>query len=272
MSLMIQTATFSDPHAASDSRAALWAGRAISALVVAFMLFDAGLHLFKPAPVVAAFAQLGFPLGLSVALGIIELACVVLYVVPRTAVLGAILLTGYLGGAIAIQMRVGNPLFGETLFPLYVGILVWGGLFLRDQRLGKAIPLPTLRGTNPVSKKALWAGRVVSVLPALMLLFAGFLKLLMPPAVAQGFAQYGLAENLIAVVGILELSCAVVYLIPQTAVLGAILMTGLLGGATATNVRVGNPSFVVTIVLGVLVWLGLYLRDHGLRALVPFRG
>jgi hypothetical protein len=117
------------------SKKRLWAGRIISALVVLFMLFDAVIHLMKIEPVVAAFAQLGYPVSLAVALGIIELACVVAYVIPRTAVLGAILLTGYLGGAIATQLRVGNPLFSQALFPVYVGVLVWAGLLLRDDRL-----------------------------------------------------------------------------------------------------------------------------------------
>ena len=123
------------------SNAALWAGRLVSGLTAAFMLFDAALHLAKPAPVVQAFNQLGFPLALSVTFGVIELACVLLYVYPRTSVFGAILLTGYLGGAVAMQMRVGSPLFAQTLFPIYVGILVWGGLWVRNPRLRRLIPI-----------------------------------------------------------------------------------------------------------------------------------
>jgi|SRR5258708_2831395 len=132
-------------HAAAQpgtlSKKSLWTGRIMSGLVAAFMVFDAVIHLMKPAPVVEAFAKLGFPIRLAVPLGIIELVCVVLYVIPRMSILGAILLTGYLGGAIAIQMPTGNSLFGQVLFPVYVGVMVWGGLYLRDDRLRTLIPL-----------------------------------------------------------------------------------------------------------------------------------
>jgi hypothetical protein len=133
----MQTAT----QAGSLSKKSLWAGRIASGLVVAFMLFDAVIHLMKPAPVVEAFAKLGFPLRLAVPLGIIELVCILLYMVPRTSILGAILLTGYLGGAIAIQLPTGNSLFGEVLFPVYIGVILWGGIYLRDDRLRTLIPL-----------------------------------------------------------------------------------------------------------------------------------
>src|SRR2546426_8364410 len=123
----------------------------------------------------------------------------------------------------------------------------------------------------PVSKKKLWAGRIMSALPVLLLLFSGVMKLLKPAPVVQGFAHYGYPESLIVVIGILEIACTLVYVIPQTSYLGAILMTAYLGGATASNVRVGDPSYLVTVILGVLVWVGLYLRDARLRALLPLR-
>jgi hypothetical protein len=122
-----------------------------------------------------------------------------------------------------------------------------------------------------VSKKMLWAGRVISTLPVLLLLLSGVMKLMKPAPVVQGFAHFGYPDSLILSIGILELACTVVYMIPRTSVLGAILMTGYLGGATATNVRVGDPSFFLTIILGVLVWAGLFLRDDRLRALIPLR-
>lgn len=125
----------------SVSKKSLWTGRVMSGLVAAFMVFDAFIHLTKPAPVVEAFAKLGFPLRLAVDIGIVELLCVVLYLIPHTSILGAILLTGYLGGAIAIQLPTGNSLFGEVLFPVYIGVLVWGGIYLRDDRLRTLIPL-----------------------------------------------------------------------------------------------------------------------------------
>jgi len=124
----------------SLSKKAQWGGRIVSGLVTAFLLFDAVIHLLKPAPVVEAFAKLHLPLSLAVDLGIIEVLCLVLYVIPRTSILGAVLLTGYLGGAVAIQMITSNSLFGEILFPVYVGVLVWGGIYLRDDRLRTLFP------------------------------------------------------------------------------------------------------------------------------------
>ena len=125
--------------------------------------------------------------------------------------------------------------------------------------------------TAPVSKKKLWAGRIISALPVLLLLFSGVMKLMKPAPLVQGFAQFGYPESLILKIGILEIFCTVVYMIPRTSVLGAILMTGYLGGATATNVRVGDPSSFIPVLVGVLVWAGLYLRDDRLRALIPLR-
>lgn len=126
---------------AGVSKGQLWTGRILSGLVVAFLVFDATIHLMKPAPVVAGFAQLGFPLSTAVPLGIIELAFIVIYLIPRTSVFGAILLTGYLGGAIAAQVRIGAPLFSTTLFPIYVALFLWGGLYFRDARVRALIPL-----------------------------------------------------------------------------------------------------------------------------------
>ena len=123
-----------------------------------------------------------------------------------------------------------------------------------------------------VSRGRLWAGRIVSAVPVLMLLLSAGMKFAKPPAVVEGFTKFGYPEHLLLVLGIVELSVTVLYLIPQTAVLGAILITGYLGGATATQVRVGDPTFVTPVVLGMLAWLGLYLREPRLKALLPLRG
>src|SRR5438105_807186 len=128
------------PPAAISNRS-LWAGRVLSALGALFLLFDGVIHILKITPVVEAFAQLGYPLGTAVTLGVIEVISVVLYLIPRTSVLGAVVLTGYLGGAIATQARVGAPLFSTTLFPVYVALLLWGGLYLRDDILRSVLPL-----------------------------------------------------------------------------------------------------------------------------------
>jgi len=130
----------SDNQSGSISGTALWSGRIISGLVTAFMIFDGVKHILRPAPVVQGFAQLGFPLRFAVPLGMVSLTCVALYVLPQTSILGAILLTGYLGGAVAIQLPTGNPFFGEVIFPVYIGVFVWGGIYLRDDRVRKLIP------------------------------------------------------------------------------------------------------------------------------------
>jgi hypothetical protein len=122
-----------------------------------------------------------------------------------------------------------------------------------------------------VSSKRLWAGRIVSALPALLLLFSGTMKLFKVQAVIEGMAHYGYPQHLIVLIGMLEVGCTMVYLVPRTAVLGAILMTAYLGGATATNVRVGDSSFIGPILAGVFVWAGLYLRDRRLSELLPLR-
>jgi TRAP-type C4-dicarboxylate transport system permease small subunit len=121
----------------APSRNAVWTGRILSALAVAFMLFDGGIKLI-PLPVVTqSMAQIGWPATPEMArtLGVIGLLCAALYAFPRTALIGAIVLTGYLGGAIATQLRIGAPLFSHILFGVYLGLMVWGGLALRDSRL-----------------------------------------------------------------------------------------------------------------------------------------
>ena len=115
-------------------RTTSWTGRVLSTLVILFMVFDGVIHVLKPAPVVDAFAQLGYPLAVSVGLGIVELACTVLYAIPRTAALGAVLLTAYLGGAVATQVRIGAGVF-PTIFPVILGAVLWSGLALRDTRV-----------------------------------------------------------------------------------------------------------------------------------------
>lgn len=122
----------------------------------------------------------------------------------------------------------------------------------------------------PVSKIARWIGYVMSALPVSILIFSGIVKLLGPPDLAKSFEQLGWPINLALALGIVELACTIVYVIPQTAVLGAILLTGYLGGATATHVRVGDP-FIGPIVFGIFIWGGLFLRDPRIRALIPLR-
>jgi hypothetical protein len=131
----------SNTQVAAVSNKTLWAGRIISALPVVFLLVDGVMKVIKAPVAVEGSIQLGYPEKVVVAIGVVLLICTLLYVIPQTSILGAILLTGYLGGAIATHMRVGNPLFTHVLFPVYVGVMVWGGLFLRDNRLRALIPL-----------------------------------------------------------------------------------------------------------------------------------
>jgi hypothetical protein len=120
-------------------RKGLWAGRTLSALVVVFLIFDGVTKLMKVTQVVEATAQLGFRESSIPVIGLLLLACTLVYVIPRPAVLGAILLTGYLGGATAANVRVGHPLF-ETVFPVLFGVLIWAGLILREDRLRTLLP------------------------------------------------------------------------------------------------------------------------------------
>lgn len=121
------------------------------------------------------------------------------------------------------------------------------------------------------SKAMLWTGWILSVLPSLLLLFSGTMKLLKSEDVVKGFEHLGYPGQLALTLGIVEVSCTLVYLLPPTAVLGAILLTGYLGGAIATHARLLEAQFVAPLVLGVLVWGGLFLRDARVRSLMPVR-
>jgi hypothetical protein len=112
-----------------------WVGRVLTGLAIAFLVFDATIKFLEIPEVTTSFLALGYSPRLASTVGTLELVCVALYVWPRTSVLGAVVLTGYLGGAVAAHLRVGDPLFSHILFPTYVAGLIWGGLFLREERL-----------------------------------------------------------------------------------------------------------------------------------------
>jgi hypothetical protein len=128
---------------AAVSNASLWAGRVLSGLVIVFLLFDGAIKLIPLQVVTDTMIELGYSGSVDLArlLGALTLLCTILYAIPRTSILGAILLTGYLGGAMATHLRIGNPLFTHLLFGLYLGVMAWGGLYLRDARLRSLIPL-----------------------------------------------------------------------------------------------------------------------------------
>lgn len=133
-------------------------------------------------------------------------------------------------------------------------------------------PAVKTRGARQSWISSPWIGRVVSAIPVLMMLLSAVMKLVRQPQAAQAFVnQFGYSDSSLVPIGVVELACAVVYLIPRTAVLGAVLVTTYFGGAVATHVRIGDPSFVGPIVLGILAWVGLYLREPRLRELLPLR-
>jgi DoxX-like family len=134
---------FADTATGSNiSNAARWTGRALSGVVVLFLLFDGGMKLLPLQIVTETMDKMGYGAsdGLARSLGLITIVCTVLYALPPTSILGAILLTGYLGGAIASHVRIDSPLFSHTLFGLYLGLMLWGGLWLRDGRLRSLLP------------------------------------------------------------------------------------------------------------------------------------
>ena len=134
-----------DPRDEPPSRAAVWGGRVMSGIACLFLAFDASMKVLKVPEAVQGTVDLGYPAGVLLWLGIVQVVCLVAYLVPRTAVLGAVLWTGYLGGAIATHVRLEHPWATHILFPIYVAVLLWGGLWLRDRRLRALLPLRTRR-------------------------------------------------------------------------------------------------------------------------------
>jgi hypothetical protein len=134
----MQTSHRQDPPAlaggAEPSAARRWTGRVLTGIAVLFLVFDLGIKLLQLPAATDATVALGYAASVVLPIGLLELACLVVYLVPRTTVLGAVLWTGYLGGAVASQVRAGNPLFSHVLFPIYIAALIWGGLWLRDGR------------------------------------------------------------------------------------------------------------------------------------------
>ena len=139
MSATVETQTAAFP--VDLSRKSVVTGRVLSGIAVLFLLFDAIGKLLRPVAVIEGTTQLGWPVSVILPLGIIQIICLIAYLLPRTSFLGAILWTGYLGGAVATHVRIGNPLFSHMLFPVYIAALLWLGLWLRDRRLRALLPL-----------------------------------------------------------------------------------------------------------------------------------
>jgi hypothetical protein len=123
------------------SKSRLWTARIMSGVIIMFMLFDSILKLIKPAPVVEGTVTLGYAEHHIIVIGILGLLCTILYAVPRTSFFGAVLLTAYFGGVVATHVRLDNPLFTHILFPVYLAVLTWGGVWLRDEKVRRLIPL-----------------------------------------------------------------------------------------------------------------------------------
>jgi hypothetical protein len=142
--------------------AMLWTGRVLTGLFALFMLGASIAPKLLQLPIAeATMAELGWPSGYAFMIGLIELTCLVLYLIPRTSLLGSVLMMGLLGGAMATQIRVGNPLFSHILFSLYLGLFMWGGLWLRDQRLQALFPIVREPANAPVA-----TGSAASTVPA----------------------------------------------------------------------------------------------------------
>ena len=137
-------ATNASVHSSQISTAQVWAGRIVSGLAVLFLLFDASMKVLRLPVAVEGTVQLGYPADVLVPLGIIQMGCLILYLIPRISPLGAAMWTGYLGGAVATHVRMGDPLFTHVLFPVYVATMLWAGLWLRDARV-RALLAPRAR-------------------------------------------------------------------------------------------------------------------------------
>lgn len=135
----IRTASPASATASATAAPRRWPGRVLSGIPAAFLAFDAAIKLVNPPFVTEASVRIGVPPELSVGLGVLLAACLALYLISRTAPLGAVLLTGYLGGAVFTHLRIGDPLISHTLFPIYVGALLWAGLYLRDDRVRRLV-------------------------------------------------------------------------------------------------------------------------------------
>ena len=158
--MSVATLTASRP----SPRPMIWTGRVLSALFVLFMAFDVAIKFSGMKIVDETMAQLGWPAGLGAPIGALELILVVLYLVPRTSVLGAVLMTGLLGGAIATHVRVESALFSHVLFGVYLGLFMWGGLWLRDERLRALFPLRRAASASPWRRRG--SGRRFGSVPA----------------------------------------------------------------------------------------------------------
>jgi hypothetical protein len=255
----------------SPSKGRLYTGYTLTVLAILFMLMDAAMKFTHAAPVIEANRQLEIPLGLTPAIGVIALVCLALYAIPSTSVLGAILFTGYLGGAIAVHARVGNPIFTHTLFPIYVAFFIWGGLWFRDRTLRELFPLVHDTSTSASSKWALYTGYTITVIAALLVLLSAVMKFVYTPPAGAPPPAFPMEH--IHTLAYIEFVLVALYLIPRTAFFGAVFLGGYLGGATMISLRSGESvgGSIVPAIIAVTLWVGYWLRNARVRSLIPLR-
>jgi hypothetical protein len=258
-----------ETYAPSKSR--VYTGYTLTILSILFLLVDSAIKFTSSPQVAQTMGQLGFPMRLTAAIGVLALACTALYAVPATAVLGALLLTGYLGGAIALHLRVDDPLFTHILFPIYIAFFIWGGIWLRDERLREVFPVTRSSGAAPSSRALVVTGYILTAISALLVLLTAVLKFTYVPKAGSPPPIFPMHH--IHLLAYIEIACTVLYLFPATSFLGAMLLTGYMGGATAVNLQSGEavlPS-LVPVLFSALAWAGVWLRDSRLRRLFPVR-
>lgn len=258
-----------ETYAPSKSR--IYTGYTLTVLSILFMTMDASIKFTSSPQVTQTMAQLGFPLRLTQAIGVLALTCTILYAIPATAVLGALLLTGYLGGAIALHLRVDNPLFTHILFPVYIALFIWGGIWLRDRRVRKLFPITRRSGAAASAKRFVVIGYILTTISALLVLVTAAVKFTYVPKPGSPPPLFPMHH--IHLLGYIEIVCTALYLFPATSFLGALLLTAYMGGATAVNLQSGQavlPS-LVPVMFSALAWAGVWLRDSRLRRLLPVR-
>lgn len=258
------------------SKLTRWTGYALTGAFALFMLFDVTIKLIRLPIVEQTMAQLGYPPGLGFPIGVAEALFLILYLVPRSSMLGAVLFTGLFGGAMVSHLRVNDPLFSHVLFGAYLGLFMWGGLWLRD---------PSLRMLLPLKQDSSAQGAMPSTMGRWLtwgctLFFVGFIiadtlvKLAHWRVVEDIMAHLGFGPEVGVRVSIMETVFLILYLIPRTSILGAVLFMGMLGGVVAGHVRVGDPLIthqLAGVYLGIAMWGRLWLRDPVLRTLFPLR-
>jgi len=252
-----------------------WTGYALTGVFTLFMLFDIAIKLIRLPIVEQTMAQLGYPPGLGFPIGVAEAIFLILYLVPRTSMLGAVLFTATFGGAMVSHIRLNAPLFTHILFGAYLGLFLWGGLWLRDPMLRTLLPWKSsMVRDGDLAAPSRW------LYWACTLFFVGFIiadtivKLIHWQVVEDIMAHLGFGPEIGVLISIMETIFLVLYLIPRTSVLGAVLFMGMLGGVVAGHVRVGDPLItheLAGVYLGIAMWLRLWLRDPLLRTLFPVR-